>query len=106
MQGRTGMKDNGKKMEEERGNMNKKFWEEQIAYFPLIRHGPHRNRRLQQFFVAGGTSLPEPLPSNGPTQTHLSNSSSIVACIRCSGNVFTEPLPSNGRKGYTCRHTD
>jgi hypothetical protein len=25
------------------------------------------------------------------------NSSYIVACIHCSGNVFTEPLPSNGR---------
>jgi hypothetical protein len=23
---------------------NKKFWEEIIAYFPLIRHGPHRKR--------------------------------------------------------------
>jgi hypothetical protein len=22
--------------------INKKFWEELIAYFPLIRHGPHR----------------------------------------------------------------
>jgi hypothetical protein len=64
MQGRTGMKDNGKKMENKRGNMNKKFWEEQVAYFPLIRHGPHRTRRLQQFFVAGGTSLPELLPGN------------------------------------------
>jgi hypothetical protein len=24
---------------------NKKFWEELIAYFPLIRHGPHRKRK-------------------------------------------------------------
>jgi hypothetical protein len=31
---------------------NKKFWEELIAYFPLIRHGPHRKQRLQQIFVA------------------------------------------------------
>jgi hypothetical protein len=29
---------------------NKKFWEEQIAYFLLIRHGPYRKRRGQQFF--------------------------------------------------------
>jgi hypothetical protein len=64
MQGRTGMKDNGKKMENKRGNMKKKFWEEQIAYFPSIRHGPHRKRRLQQFFVAGRMSLSELLPSN------------------------------------------
>jgi hypothetical protein len=31
---------------------NKKFWEELIACFLLIRHGPHRKRRLQQIFVA------------------------------------------------------
>jgi hypothetical protein len=36
----------------------KKCWEELIAYFPLIRHGLHRKRRLQQLFVAVGTSLP------------------------------------------------
>jgi hypothetical protein len=29
---------------------------------------------------------------------------SIVACISCSGNVFTEPLPSNDREEYTYRH--
>jgi hypothetical protein len=27
------------------------------AYFPLTRHGQRRKRRLQQFFVAVGTSL-------------------------------------------------
>jgi hypothetical protein len=37
--------------------INKKFWEELIAYFPLIRHGQHRKRRLQQFVVATETSL-------------------------------------------------
>jgi hypothetical protein len=37
---------------------NKKFWEELIAYFPFIRHEPHRKRRLQRFFFAAGTSLP------------------------------------------------
>jgi hypothetical protein len=29
--GRTGMKDNGKKMEKKRGGVNKKFWKEVIA---------------------------------------------------------------------------
>jgi hypothetical protein len=29
---------------------DKKFWEELIAYFSLIRHGPHRKRRFQKFF--------------------------------------------------------
>jgi hypothetical protein len=24
---------------------NKKFWEEPVAYFPLIRHGPHRKQK-------------------------------------------------------------
>jgi hypothetical protein len=36
---------------------NKKFWEELIAHLLLIQHGPHRKRRIQQFFVAAGTCL-------------------------------------------------
>jgi hypothetical protein len=34
-----------------------------MAYFPLILHGPHRKRRLQQFFVAAGTTLPSCFPA-------------------------------------------
>jgi hypothetical protein len=30
---------------------NKKFLEELIAYFRMIRQGSHRKRRLQKFFV-------------------------------------------------------
>jgi hypothetical protein len=37
--------------------LSKKLWEELIKYFPLIRHGPHRKRRFQNFFVAAGTCL-------------------------------------------------
>jgi hypothetical protein len=49
----------------------KKFWEEPIAYFPLIRHGPHRRRRLQQLFAAMGTCLPSRCLTNdmGHTET-------------------------------------
>jgi hypothetical protein len=36
---------------------NKTLWEQLIAYFPLIRHGPPRKERLHQVFVAAGTSL-------------------------------------------------
>jgi hypothetical protein len=50
----------------------KKFWEELIVYFPSIRHGPHRKRRVKQFFYC-------------------------CMCICCRGNIFTEPLPSNER---------
>jgi hypothetical protein len=44
------------------GRINKKeqsnkFWEEVTDYFPLIRHGPHRKRSLQQFFFTEGTCL-------------------------------------------------
>jgi hypothetical protein len=58
--------------------VNKEFWEELIAYFPLIGHGPHIKRRVQQFYC----------------------------CVRicCSGNVFTEPLPSNDNRD-TYKHT-
>jgi hypothetical protein len=37
---------------------NTKFWEEIIADFPSIWHGPHRKQPLQQFFIATGTSVP------------------------------------------------
>jgi hypothetical protein len=43
---------------------------------PLIRHGPHWKRRVQQFF-------------------------SCCVCIRYRGNVSTEPLPSNDRGIFT-----
>jgi hypothetical protein len=52
--------------------LNKKLWEELIACFPLIWHGPHRKRHVQQLFYCWW-------------------------CFRCSGNVFTEPLPNNVR---------
>jgi hypothetical protein len=87
-----------------------------IAYFPFIRHGPHRKRRLQQFFVSVGMCLPsrclatighthtDPQSlvwyNTDNTQNEASNSFPIVGCIRCSGNVFTEPLLSNDRR-YT-----
>jgi hypothetical protein len=45
----------------------------------IIRHGPHTKHRVQQFFYC-------------------------CLCIRCSGNVFTDPLPSNVRG--TRRPTD
>jgi hypothetical protein len=41
-----------------------------------IRHGPHRKRRVQQFFYC-------------------------CVCIRYRGNVSTEPLPSNDRGIFT-----
>jgi hypothetical protein len=56
----------------------------------LIRHGPHRKRRVQQLFYCcvciryGGDVPTDPLPSN-------------------DRGIFTEPLPSNN-KGDT--HTD
>jgi hypothetical protein len=37
----------------------------------LIRHGPHRKRRIKQFF--------------------------LVSCNRCHENAYTKPLPSNGK---------
>jgi hypothetical protein len=60
---------------------NKKFWKVLIVSFPLIRHGPHRKRRVQQF-------------------------SYCYTCIICRGNVFTEPLPSNNRGIHTQTQTD
>jgi hypothetical protein len=54
---------------------NVKFWEELIAYFPLIRQKSHRKWRIQQFFYC-------------------------CVSILCRGNVFIQPLPSNNRRIY------
>jgi hypothetical protein len=48
-------------------DLNKKFWEESIVYFPLIRHGHHRRRRLQQFFVPAWRSC-YPIKIREPTR--------------------------------------
>jgi hypothetical protein len=50
--------------------INKKFWKELIACYPLIWHGPHRKRHVQRLFYC---------------------------CMRIcfSDNVFIEPLLSN-----------
>jgi hypothetical protein len=53
---------------ENQQDTNKKFWEELIAYFLLIRHGSHRKRRFQQFLYC-------------------------CVCIRCRGSVYIKPLP-------------
>jgi hypothetical protein len=54
-------------------HLNKKLWEELIAYFLLILHGPHIKQCIQQFFYC-------------------------YAFIRCRGNDFTDPF-SNDDKG-------
>jgi hypothetical protein len=67
---------------------NKKFWEELIAYFPLIGYGPQKMTR--------------------PTILLLlqSNSSSIVAFVFVAVVMFL-PSPCLARiGGYTYRHTD
>jgi hypothetical protein len=59
---------------------NKKFWEELIAYFPFIRHGAQRKRRVQQLIY-------------------------WCVCIRCRGNVFTKPLPSSDNRTHIHTNT-
>jgi hypothetical protein len=49
-----------------------------MAYFHLTRHGPHRKRRIQQFYSC--------------------------LCIGCRDNVFTEPLPNNDRRIHIQTH--
>jgi hypothetical protein len=96
---------------------NKKFREELITYFPLIRCGWHKKRYLQQFFVVTGTCLlscclamvwgytHSPFIQNGPYWKWRADTSFIVACIYCRGNMFTKPLPSNDRED-THTYTD
>jgi hypothetical protein len=48
--------------------------------FLLIRHWPHRKRCVQQFFCC-------------------------CVCIRCRGNIVTEPLPSNDKGIHIYTHS-
>jgi hypothetical protein len=73
---------------------NMKFWEEQIAYFPLKRNGPLRKRCLQLFLVYLFTEL-MPRKDRGYTDTpiHFPLSRQLSCwclCIHCLGTVFTE----------------
>jgi hypothetical protein len=95
-------------------NMNS--WEELIACFPLIRHGSHRKRRLRQFFVPAGTSLPScylakirgytDRPTDSPLIRHGSHRKwrfqQFLYCCRClakkGGLRFPKPLSSNDRR--------
>jgi hypothetical protein len=60
-------------------NTNKKIWEELIAYFHLLRHGPNIKRRPQQLFHC-------------------------YMCIRYRDNVFTLPFLSNDRGMHIYAH--
>jgi hypothetical protein len=81
--------------------------------FLLIRHGPHRKRPLT-ILRRRENLFTEPLLSNDKgmhredpqiiflydtdrIENDASNSSYIVDCICCRGNVFSEPLPSSSR---------
>jgi hypothetical protein len=101
------------------GKRKQEFLGRTKRLLPLIRHGPHRKRHLQQFIVAAGTCLPGSCLATigGYTDLHTLllcdmgcrkndayNNSSIVACIICEGTVSTEPLPSNDKRWYTYRH--
>jgi hypothetical protein len=81
-----------------------------IAYFPFIQHGLQRKQRLQQFFVATGTSLLSCyLATNRGLHRHTHRLSFhktqtaqkimcptilLLLCIHCHMNVFTKPFPS------------
>jgi hypothetical protein len=84
--------------------INKKLLEELITYFALIRHGLHRKRRLEQFFVGRGSHLPRRYSNvkgmHRPTDSGLrcrpyrndAPSSYFVLCVRFLRNIFTGPL--------------
>jgi hypothetical protein len=59
--------------------LNRRFWEELMIYFPLLKHGQHRKGHVQQYCYC--------------------------KCIRCCYNTFTKPL-SMADMGYICEQTD
>jgi hypothetical protein len=60
--------------------------------------------------IEGYTDRPTdtPLIDFDRIENDASNSSPTFECIRCLGNVLSEPLPSNdsGEYTHTHRHTD
>jgi hypothetical protein len=63
----------------------------------LARHGPHKKRRLQQFFVAAGTFLPSfhLATIEWYTDTHVQQF--FYCCVHSllRDYMYIEPLPSN-----------
>jgi hypothetical protein len=91
----------------------REFWEELIAYCPIIRHRPHRQRRIQQFFVAAGTWLPlscndwgihkpadSPLIRHGPHRKRRVQQF-FVPCIGAVTCIPSRWLSTKGRYTYT-----
>jgi hypothetical protein len=67
---------------------------EVIAFFPLIRYGPQRNR-LRLFFVAAGTPSRAVTSNEREIHTHTqtqASDTSNFSHIRCRGNVLSEPF--------------
>jgi hypothetical protein len=80
-------------------NVNKNFMQELIAYFPLIRRMPHRNRPLKQFLFAAATYLTSHClatirwftdrPTETPhTKRRVKQLFYYCLCIRFSDNVL------------------
>jgi hypothetical protein len=87
----------------------KKFWRKIIAYFSLLRNGPHRKTMRQTIIFCCGNVFTGPLPSNNraihrPTDSTLTrHGPHRKRCVQqffhcCRRNVFTGPLPSNDRR--------
>jgi hypothetical protein len=76
---------------EDETKLNKKFWEELIAYFPLI-HDPNRKRHIQQFiyccvFVAAVTCLPRRcLATTGGIHRHKDWCEEFMKCATENGS--------------------
>jgi hypothetical protein len=66
--------------------LKKKFWEELISRFPFTTRWVLDTMRIV-------------------TENTSSKRSSSVACINCSGNVFTEQLPRNIRRDTETQET-
>jgi hypothetical protein len=61
--------------------VNKKFWEELIVHFPLIRHGPSR---CCVCILCRGNVFREPLLNNDTGDAHTDTQTGILG-LHCSG---------------------
>jgi hypothetical protein len=91
--------------------LNKKFWK-QLSLAFLWWHRPRLKWLLQQFCIVMGMCLLYQWLKMIRGYTDRSTDSLLILYrphrkwhSHCHRNVYTKPLASSERRGYTCRHT-
>jgi hypothetical protein len=73
-------------------DLNQGFWEELIAYFPFILHGPHRKRRVQLFFYCCVRPLIQRVQRDFSPECEAGQSHSFSAEVKNIGIYLPSPI--------------